>query len=102
MVLGGLFTCIAQEIQVRIEFNNDYQVTHFHSQYNYTPTPLPSNSITVQVANLNAEEQRNLVFQIHVPKLVDSHDVDMSSQQAMSQDVQTDGQGVADDSVIGK
>lgn len=101
-VLGGLFSCIAQQIQVKIEFNHDYQVTNFHSAYTFTPAQLPSNTINVQLANLNADEQRNLVFRLAVPELNEENDVDMaSSQQPMSQDATTDEQASVDPSIIG-
>ena len=103
-VLGGLFSCIAQRIQINIQLNQDYQVTHFHSDYPYMPTQLPSNTIQIQLANLNADEQRNLVFQLEVPKLNDESDVDMaSSQQPMSQDAVADEQTAStDNSIIGQ
>ena len=102
-VLGGLFSCIAQRIQVNIQLNQNYQVTHFHSDYPYTPAQLPSNTVQIQLANLNADEQRNLVFQLEVPKLNDENEVEMaSSQQPMSQEAAADEHASADNSTIGK
>lgn len=78
-------------------------MTNFHSAYTFTPAQLPSNTINVQLANLNADEQRNLVFRLAVPELNEENDVDMaSSQQPMSQDATTDEQASVDPSIIGK
>jgi hypothetical protein len=88
MALGGLFSCVAQQLRVDIEFNGQYQITHTHSKYQHEPTQLPSKKITFKLNDLNAEEKRNLVFQLHVPKVDNNQDVEMASQQAMSQDEQ--------------
>ncbi|CAF1017086.1 unnamed protein product [Adineta steineri] len=85
MALGGLFTCVAKEIAVNIEFNDEYKITHFHSKYSYEPRQLPSNTISIKLPNLNADEKRNLVFQLNVPQLPDNQNVEMNSQQPMSQ-----------------
>lgn len=69
MTLGGLFSCIAQQICVNIEFNDEYKVTNIHSKYKYEPEQLPSSTINFKLNDLNSEEQRNLIFQLHVPKL---------------------------------
>ncbi|CAF3200616.1 unnamed protein product [Rotaria sp. Silwood2] len=85
MTLGGLFTCVAQELQINIEFTGAYKVTHVHSKYKYEPEQLPSTTLNVKLHDLNAEEKRNFVFQLHVPKLDNNkQNVDMASQQAMS------------------
>ena len=81
MALGGLFTCVAQQIQVQIEFDGEYKVSDFHSNYKYEPQQLPSNKLAVQLHNLNADEKRNLLFQLHVPSM----NVEMTSQEPMSQ-----------------
>ncbi|CAF4533446.1 unnamed protein product [Rotaria sp. Silwood2] len=85
MALGGLFTCVAQQLHVNIEFTGDYKITHVHSKYKYEPEQLPSTKLNVKLHDLNAEEKRNLVFQLHVPK-VDNNEqnIDMISQQPMS------------------
>jgi hypothetical protein len=88
MALGGLFSCVAQQLRVDIEFNGQYKITHTHSKYQHEPTQLPSKKITFKLNDLNAEEKRNLVFQLHVPKVDNNQDVEMASQQAMSQDEQ--------------
>ncbi|UJR11147.1 hypothetical protein I4U23_015328 [Adineta vaga] len=67
--LAGLLTCIAQNIRVNIQFNDGYRVTHVHSIYKYVPKDLPSPKITFKLNDLNADEKRNLIFQLHVPKL---------------------------------
>ncbi|CAF4163048.1 unnamed protein product, partial [Adineta steineri] len=33
MALGGLFSCVAQQLRVDIEFNGEYRTTHIHSKY---------------------------------------------------------------------
>ena len=71
MTLAGLLTCVAQNIRVNIEFNDDYKVTHAHSTYKYEPERLPSSKITFKLNDLNADEKRNLIFQLHVPKVKD-------------------------------
>ncbi|CAF1262419.1 unnamed protein product [Rotaria sordida] len=85
MVLGGLFTCVAQQVHVNIEFTGDYKITHVHSKYKYEPEQLPSAKLNVKLHDLNAEEKRNLVFQLHVAKMDNNEqNVDMTSQQLMS------------------
>ncbi|CAF3222183.1 unnamed protein product [Rotaria sp. Silwood2] len=71
MTLAGLLTCVAQNIRVNIEFNGEYKVTHAHSVYKYEPERLPSSKITFKLNDLNADEKRNLIFQLHVPKVKD-------------------------------
>ncbi|CAM4862840.1 unnamed protein product [Rotaria socialis] len=67
--LGGLFTCIAKQLRIKLEFNGDYTVTHAHTTYSYEPHQLPSRHITFRMTDLNADETRNLIFQVDVPKL---------------------------------
>ena len=67
--LGSLFTCIATQVRVKLEFENGYQVTNSHSAYPIEPTTLPSQQMTLKLTDLNADEKRNLVFQLKVPKL---------------------------------
>ncbi|CAF0825299.1 unnamed protein product [Adineta ricciae] len=69
IALAGLLTCVAQNIRVEIEFNDGYQITHAHSIYKYEPERLPSSRITFKLNNLNADEKRNLIFQLSVPSL---------------------------------
>lgn len=78
-------SCIAKQIRVNIEFNGEYQVTHIHSKYKHEPDQLPSSKITYILNDLNADEQRNLVFQLHVPKINTEQSIDMLSQDLMSQ-----------------
>lgn len=70
--LGGLFTCIAKRLRIKLEFYNEYRITHVHTTYSYEPTALPSNQVIIKMTDLNADESRNLVFQLHVPKIVPS------------------------------
>jgi hypothetical protein len=88
MALGGLFSCVAQQLRVDIEFNGEYRISHVHSKYQYEPEKLPSKKITLKLNDLNAEEKRNLVFQLHVPKVDNNQNIEMASQQIMSQDEQ--------------
>ncbi|CAF4073033.1 unnamed protein product [Rotaria sordida] len=74
--LGGLFTCIAKQLRIKLEFNNDYKITHAHTIYQYEPKHLPSREITFKMTDLNADESRNLVFQLHVPKMNPSNEND--------------------------
>ena len=83
MTLGGLFSCIAQQLRVNVEFNGSYKITHSHSKYPYESQQLPSNKLTWKLTDLNADEKRNIIFQLHVPK------VDV--QQITSQDEHTIG-----------
>ena len=84
-VLAGLLTRVAQDIRINIEFNGAYKVTHVHSKYKYEPEQLPSSKITFNLHDLNADEKRNLVFQLHVPKVDDEQSVEITSQDPMSQ-----------------
>jgi hypothetical protein len=103
MALGGLFTCVAQEIQVQIELYGEYAVTHFHSNYRHAPDTLPSNKLSIRLPNLNADEKRNLVFQLHVPRMIVEQDVEMASQQPMSQEQPAaDAPTVVEDQPIGE
>jgi hypothetical protein len=67
--LGGIFTCIAKQVNINLDFDDEYQVTHTHTTYQYEPKNLPSRRITFKMNDLNADESRNLVFQLHVPKI---------------------------------
>ena len=82
--LGGLFTCVAKQLRVKLEFNDGYQITHTHSAYKYEPNRLPSHQITFRMTDLNADETRNLVFQVHVPKMQPT-DNDASDNQAIGE-----------------
>lgn len=44
-------------------------MTHTHSKYSHEPQQLPSNKLTWKLTDLNADEKRNLIFQLHVPKM---------------------------------
>jgi hypothetical protein len=88
MALGGFFSCVAQQLRVDIEFNGQYSITHTHSKYQHEPTNLPLKKITFKLNDLNADEKRNLVFQLHVPIVNNDQNVEMASQQIMSQDEQ--------------
>lgn len=67
--IAGLLTCVAQQILVNIEFYGEYQVTHTHSKYKHEPETLPSSKVIFKLHDLNADESRNLLFQLHVPKI---------------------------------
>lgn len=67
--MAGLLTCVAQQICVNIEFNEEYQVTHTHSKYKHEPERLPSSKVIFKLNDLNADESRNLLFQLYVPKV---------------------------------
>ncbi|CAF3833932.1 unnamed protein product [Rotaria sp. Silwood1] len=69
--LGTLFTCVAQNLNVKLEFDGSYAVTHSHSIYRHEPAQLPSSLITFKLNDLNSEESRNLVFQLNVAALVE-------------------------------
>ena len=69
ITMTGLLSCVAQQIDVNIEFNGEYQVTHAHSKYKHEPERLPSSKLTFKLNDLNADEKRNLLFQLHVPKI---------------------------------
>ncbi|CAF1218627.1 unnamed protein product [Rotaria sordida] len=69
--LGTLFTCVAQNLNVKLEFDGSYAVTHSHSIYRHEPVQLPSSQVTFKLNDLNSEESRNLVFQLNVPVLVE-------------------------------
>jgi hypothetical protein len=56
-----------------------------HSKYKHEPDQLPSSKITYLLKDLNADEQRNLIFQLHVPKVNTEQSTDMLSQEPMSQ-----------------
>lgn len=75
--LGGLFTCIARQIHVEVHLNEGYMVTNAHTTYPYEPKILPSRHITFRLNDLNADETRNLVFQLDIPTLA-SHDANES------------------------
>ena len=86
ITLAGLFTCVAQRLRVTIEFDGAYGVTHVHSKYKYEPEALPSPSVTLQLHDLNADESRNLLFQLHVPKIEeDQQDSTMSQSEVRTE-----------------
>ncbi|CAF2978602.1 unnamed protein product, partial [Rotaria sp. Silwood2] len=86
MTLGGLFSCVAQQLRVNIEFNGEYKITRLHSQYQHEPETLPSKNITFKLNDMNADEKRNLLFQFHVPKMGNDENIGIVSQQTMPQD----------------
>lgn len=86
-----MFSCVAQQLRVDIEFNGEYKVIHIHSKCPYEPEKLPSKKLTFKLNDLNADEKRNLIFQLHVPKVDDISQVETSSQQTISQDEHTIG-----------
>ena len=45
--LGGLFTCIAKQVRINLEFDDEYTVTHTHTTYQYEPKNLPSRRVTI-------------------------------------------------------
>jgi hypothetical protein len=103
MALAGLFTCVAQQIRVNIQFNGEYKVTHVHSKYKYEPEQLPSSQVIVKLNDLNADENRNLVFQLHVPKIEDQQTVEMNTLESMSQSQsKNDQQIIINNHSIGK
>lgn len=67
--MGSFFTCVAQNIRVNLEFERAYAVTDTHSIYAHQPQNLPSETLTFTLHDLNAEETRNLIFQIRIPVL---------------------------------
>lgn len=95
---------MAQNIRVNIEFDGEYKITHAHSKYKYEPEQLPSSKLTFKLNDLNADEKRNLVFQLSVPKIEDEPSVDMASQEPMSQSqaLEENEQATAVTHVIGK
>ncbi|CAF1184811.1 unnamed protein product [Adineta ricciae] len=70
--LGSLFTCVAQNLSVKLDFDGEYAVTHSHSIYKHEPAQLPSSHVVFRLTDLNSEEKRNLVFQLNVPALPES------------------------------
>ncbi|CAF2652620.1 unnamed protein product [Rotaria sp. Silwood2] len=98
MALGGLFSCVAQQLRVNIEFNEEYRITHVHSKYQHEPKNLPSKKVTFKLNDLNSDEKRNLVFQLHVPKVNNNQNIEMASRQIMSHDEQA----LNDQHTIGK
>ncbi|CAF1038571.1 unnamed protein product [Rotaria sp. Silwood1] len=102
MALGGLFTCIAQQLHINIEFTDGYKITDVHSKYKYEPEQLPSAKLNVKLHDLNAEEKRNFVFQLHVPKL-DNHEqnVDMTTQQSISLTQSSEEKQLFENQIIG-
>lgn len=70
MALGGLFTCVAQQIHLNIHFNEKYKIKNIHSKYEYEPKQLPTSQLQFKLNNLNADEYRNFVFQLDVPKMM--------------------------------
>lgn len=73
--LGGIFTCIAKQLRIKLEFEGEYEITHAHTVYQYLPKNLPTRQLTFQMTDLNADESRNLVFQLHVPKINSSNEI---------------------------
>ncbi|CAF0747452.1 unnamed protein product, partial [Didymodactylos carnosus] len=63
--LGSLFSCIAQNIEVKIELKDDYTIANVHSTFAHST--VPNSTVTIKIHDLNEDEKRNLVFEIHVP-----------------------------------
>ncbi|CAF4577758.1 unnamed protein product [Rotaria sp. Silwood1] len=102
MALGGLFTCVAQQVHVNIEFTGAYKITHVHSNYKYEPEQLPSTKLNIKLHDLNAEEKRNLVFQLYVPKTDNNEqNVDMTRQLPMSLTQSTEEIQLFENQIIG-
>ena len=72
--LGGLFTCIAKQLRIEVEFEQGYEITHAHTSYEYERKRLPARKLTFKMNDMNADETRNLIFQLSVPKVTSSED----------------------------
>lgn len=79
MTLGSLFSCIAQQIRINIEFTGEYKVINILSKYKYEPEELPSSMISLKLNDINSGEQRNIIFQLYVPKQ-EEHQFDINPQ----------------------
>ncbi|CAF0892477.1 unnamed protein product [Adineta ricciae] len=88
MTLGGLFSCIAKQLQVEIKFNEPYAITHVHSIYPHTPENLPCKRLGFKLNDLNADEKRNLIFQLHIPEIVVNETMSMDDENVERQDGQ--------------
>jgi hypothetical protein len=77
-------SCIAQRIHVNLEFEGNSKITRVHSKYKYEPNQLPSRRITLTLKDLNADEQRNMIFQLCVPTVNEGQSTEILSQEAMS------------------
>lgn len=103
MALGGLFTCVAQQIRLNIEFTVDYRITHIHAKYKYEPSELPSSKLAIHLYDLNAEEKRNIVFQLHVPKIDNNEqNAEMNSQNSTPSTQSTEEIQLFEKQIIGE
>jgi len=103
MALAGLFTCVAQQIRINIQLDGEYKITNVHSKYQYEPEELPSSQIVFKLNDLNADENRNLVFQLYIPKIEDEQTIEMNSLQTMSLDQsENDQEVIINNHIIGK
>jgi hypothetical protein len=100
--MAGLLTCVAQQISVNIEFNGKYQVTHAHSKYKHEPEQLPSSKLTFKLNDLNADENRNLLFQLHVPKIcvANEQSVLINNSDLISENQSQEEEQVAENDII--
>ena len=67
--LGSVFTCVAQNLKVNLEFDDPYAIIQVHSTYPHEPIAMPSPKLTFKLHDLNAEEVRHLLFEINVPTI---------------------------------
>ena len=98
MTLGGLFSCVAKQLQVEIKFNEPYAITHVHSIYSHTPENFPCERVKFKLNDLNAAEKRNLIFQLHIPEIEVNETMSMDDENAERQD----GQAADMPQIIGK
>ncbi|CAF0847194.1 unnamed protein product [Didymodactylos carnosus] len=77
--LGGLFTCIAQQLEIRLEMQNGYTIEKVQTTYPYTPMQLPCDTVVIRLNDLNADERRDLMFQLNVPIVKEEQNENSSS-----------------------
>merc|ERR1712228_659394 len=72
--LGGLVSIIGQDLKIQIDALNDVEINKCLSKgYKLTVTK-PRKIHTISIKNLQSEENRDLIFELKVPKVSDKRD----------------------------
>ena len=67
--LGGLVSIIGQDIEVKVEALNNVEINRCLSSGYKTSVTKPKKIHTVSIDNLQSEENRDLIFELKVPKI---------------------------------
>lgn len=66
--VGGLTSIFAQKIQIKVEMQGPYLFLKWHTRFTSAVAP-DRKSATLSITDIYAEESRDMVFEVEIPKL---------------------------------